>query len=123
MKKKIYIIGSIPNIIDSNCEARFYKTQMQLLQMGYDVVNPIERLTNKEIFPEDAKRKNLQDLMLANAAYIMPCVKLGLGDKNLELKLALDFNLVIVVGLVDLSIDKPENNSKTRNKKIKIKLN
>jgi len=111
MKSKIYIIGQLPNEIDIECETKFYKAQMQLKQMGYEVINPIERLTNKALLPEEAKRKNFQDLMLANAAYIMPCVNLGIGVKNLEIKLALDFNLTIVTGLIDLTIEEKTINT------------
>lgn len=105
MKNKIYIIGKIPYRIDSQCEAKFYKTQMQLLQMGYDVVNPIERLTNKDMPPDVARRKNLNDLMFAKAVYIMPCVSLGENVKILEVKMALDLNLTIILGTIDLSVE------------------
>lgn len=105
MKNKIYIIGNIPYVIDRNCEAKFYKTQMQLLQMGYDVINPLERLTNKELDIEVARRKNLNDLMFAKAVYIMPCVSFGENIKILEVKMALDLNLTIILGTIDLSVD------------------
>ena len=123
MKNKIYIIGSVPNNIDWACETKFYRTQMHLLQMGYNVINPVERLTNKDILPEDAKKKNLQDLMFANAVYIMPCTNLGKDVKNLEIKLALDFNLTIVLGTIDLMVEMPIKSSKGRNKKIKVSTN
>jgi hypothetical protein len=124
MKSKMYIIGQIPNEIDSNCEAKFYKTQMRLLQMGYDVINPIERLTNKNILPQDAKRKNIQDLMFADAAYIMPCTSIGQGIKNLEIKVALDFNLTIILGTIILNDEiKPKPESITRRRRRRNKIN
>lgn len=115
MKTKIYIIGNVPSRINKECEDRFYKAQIQLLQMGFDVINPIVRLTSKEYSFEDAKRKNIHDLMLSTAVYIMPCVELIKGVENIEIKLANDFNLVIISGLLDLSPDKKRN---TKSKKI-----
>lgn len=119
MRKKVYIIGEIPNSINSDCEAKFYKTQMRLLQMGYDVINPIERLTNKNILLHDAKRKNIHDLIVSNVAYIMPCTNIGEGVKNLEIKLALDFNLTIVLGTIDLNFETKPKTISTRNRRKK----
>ncbi len=113
------MIGNIPSTIDYNCEAKFYKTQMQLIQMGYYVINPLERLLDKNILSEDAKRKNLQDLMLSDAVFIMPCVPLGIGQRNIEIKLAYDFNLTVVLGVLDLSHDETDVNKKSRSKKVK----
>ena len=50
METRIYIIGSVPLVIDQECEDRFYKTQRRLLRMGFDVVNPIVRLTDNSFF-------------------------------------------------------------------------
>lgn len=105
MKNKIYIIGNIPKKIDIDCEAKFYKAQFHLIQMGYEVINPIERLTNIHMLLDEAKRKNLNDLMFANAVYILPCVILGSGLQNLEIKMALDFNLSIILGTIDLTLE------------------
>ena len=105
MKTRIYIIGSVPLVIDQECEDRFYKTQRRLWRMGFDVVNPIVRLTDNSFSLDDAKRKNYQDLMLSQAVYVMPCVELVKGVKNLEIKFAFDFNLTFISGMLDLSVD------------------
>ena len=105
MKRKIYIIGAIPPVIDDECQKKFYKTQLDLIEMGYRVINPLERLMNNDMMPEIAKKRNLQDLMMADAVYILPDVAMGKNVKNIEIKLAIDFNLTIILGSFDL-IDK-----------------
>ncbi len=112
MTRKIYLIGRVPERIDEVCENKFYKAQIQLLQMGFEVINPIRNLINSSLSFEEAMRKNLEDLMSANVAYVMPCINLENGAKNLELKLALDFNLTIINGCVDVSEDSTENKIK-----------
>ncbi len=108
MKSKVYIIGVIPSIIDNDCHRKFYKTQLDLIEMGYQVTNPIDRLTNSDMIPEIAERKNLQDLMMADAVYILPDVPMGKDLKNVEVKLALDLNLTIILGSLNIF----EKNSK-----------
>lgn len=103
--KKVYIIGSIPNTIDSDCEAKFYNAQMSLSQMGFSVVNPIERLMGNDIDYHEAARKNLQDLILCDAVYILSCVNLSDGKKNLELMYAINFNLFLIHGVIDNKTD------------------
>ena len=105
MKRKIYIIGAIPPVIDDECQKKFYKTHLDLIELGYQVINPLERLMNNDMMPETAKKKNLQDLMMADAVYILPDVAMGKNVKNIEIKLAMDFNLTIILGSFDL-IDK-----------------
>ncbi|WP_395066032.1 DUF4406 domain-containing protein [Flavobacterium sp.] len=123
MGKKIYIIGQIPKIIDLSCEAKFFIAQMYLTQMGFNVVNPINRLIDNTVKNEVAVRKNINDLMLCNAVYIMPCTKLGKNVKNLEIKLALDFNLTIINGSIDTSSESSERIKKERIKRKKTIAN
>lgn len=120
MKTKIYIIGNIPSKIDKECEDKFYKTQIHFLQMGFNVINPIARLTSKELTFNEAKRKNIHDLMLCSAVYIMPCVELIKGVENLEIKLANDFNLVVISSMFDLN---PEEKISSKNRKLLKKAN
>lgn len=123
MKKKIYIIGNVPAIIDDNCKAKFYKAQMQLSQIGFTVVNPIERLSNEEISFEEASKKNLQDLMFCDAIYILPCFSYLNAKKNLELKWAIDCNLLVINGVVDITSNNKEitNQNKYKRRKRLIK--
>lgn len=108
MKKKIYLIGNIPKMIDEPCKTKFYKAQMQLSQIGFTVVNPIERLSNDDFSIEEALRKNLQDLMFCDAIYIMPCFSYLNAKKNLELKWAIDCNLLVINGVLDVTSNNKE---------------
>lgn len=95
-------------IIGENCKAKFYKAQMQLSQIGFTVVNPIERLSNEELSLDEASKKNLQDLMFCDAIYILPCFSYLNAKKNLELKWAIDCNLLVINGVVDITSDNDE---------------
>lgn len=103
MRNNIYIIGFIPSIIDEECQKKFYQTHLDLIEMEYRVINPLDRLMNKDMTPETAKKRNLHDLMMADAVYILPDVPLGKNLKNIEVKLAIDFNLTIILGKFDLT--------------------
>lgn len=103
MKRKVYIIGAIPAVIDDECQKKFYKTHLDLIEMGYQVINPLDRLMPNDMMPEIAKKRNLQDLMMADAVYILPDVTMGKNVKNIEIKLAMDFNLTIILGSFDLN--------------------
>lgn len=100
--KKIYIIGNLPSTINKNHIESFYKVQLKLLKLGFEVINPILRLTNNEISYEEAKKKNINDLMSSNAVYIMPCIDSNTGKGNIELKIAYDLNLLIVSGFLEI---------------------
>lgn len=126
LMKKVYIIGNIPKVIDECCELKFYGAQMSLFQRGFSVVNPIERLSDTNIDYKDALKKNLQDLIMCDAVYILPCVNLAEGKKNLEVMYALNFNLLIFHGVLDLTTDisnVPENSTKTKNKVLDVNSN
>lgn len=117
--KKVYIIGEIPNEINENCELKFYGAQMSLFQRGFNVVNPIERLGDKSINYEVALKENLKELIMCDAVYILPCVNLAEGKKNLEVMCAINFNLLILHGVLSLSTDisnPPEIFIKTKSK-------
>lgn len=124
MIKNIYIIGNIPRIIDDCCESKFYRVQMKLVQQGFNVVNPLERLTNKDFSFEFATKKNLHELMFCDAVFIMPCVPLIKGNKNLELKWAIDCDLLIINGTFDVISNSHESTNgteyKTRRKSIQV---
>lgn len=109
--KRLYLIGDIPNTIDLRCEKKFYQTQIQLMKIGFNVINPLERLLNKEIDIEESKKKNLRDLMFSDGIYIMPCYKFDTSKKNIELKIATDFNLIIINGILDLTPEKKTRNT------------
>jgi hypothetical protein len=112
MSRKIYLIGRVSENLDELCQNRFYKAQIHLLQMGFEVINPIRNFLNSKLSFEEAKKKNMEELMNSNAAYIMPCINLESGLKNTELKIALDFNLTLINGTTDLSEETKEEKIK-----------
>ena len=105
MKLKIYIIGEIPLIIDNQCEIKFYRAHIQLYQIGFTVINPLIRLTRRNFTFEEAKKNNFKDLLFCDAVYVLPCVSLSKTEVNLELKLAMDSNLYIFSGEINLITD------------------
>lgn len=103
MKKiKIYIIGKIPLRIDALCESKFRKAHSEIYNQGFVVINPLVRLTNKNLTREEAKIGNFQDLLLCDAVYLLPCVSLSEKGIDIELKWALDRNLYIINGQLEV---------------------
>jgi hypothetical protein len=105
MKLKIYIIGEIPLPIDNRCENKFYRAQIQLYQLGFIVINPVIRLTRRNFTFEEAKKNNFRDLLFCDAVYVLPCMSLSNKGINLELKWAMDNNLYIFSGEIDVITD------------------
>jgi hypothetical protein len=112
MKTKIYLIGSIHNdVIDFDTQYNFSKEQIRFEEKGYEVFNPLKRLMNKDISTEVAKKQNLEDLMEAHIAYIMPCVNIVKKTRNFEIQMALKLNKTFVLGAVDISECQPNEKS------------
>jgi hypothetical protein len=106
MNKKIYIIGKIPNKIDRFCINKFYRVQIQLIQMGYETINPIKNLLNSKLTPNEAKSKNFHELINAQGAYIMPCINKEIAKKNIEVAIAFDLDLIIINSFLYIDDDK-----------------
>ena len=85
MKKQVYIIGNPNDEFNLVNETKYYRAQLNLIEMGFNVINPFERIGNSEISEAETKRKNIKDLMFSDAVYIMPDVELS--KKILKLKL------------------------------------
>lgn len=118
MKKNVYIIGNQPNFIDADTQLKFYKVQMMFIEMGFNAINPLERLCSKDYTISEAKKKNIRDLMNADAVYIMPDVELT--KNNIEIKLSIDLNLYNIISLFDCA---PASQSKRKRSRIKLKNN
>jgi hypothetical protein len=92
---KIYILGSIPPIISKNDILKFEKAEIQLNGYNTTIINPINNMTNSELSRNEALRRNIQELVNANAVYL-------LAEHNefylnsVELKLAFMLNLTII---------------------------
>lgn len=96
---RIYIIGNIPKIIDKKCVKNFDSAQKMLSKLGFEVVNPVDRLMDKISEVEELKRRNLIDLANANAVYLLPCLSLKDKENNFELKLAMSLNVTVISGM------------------------
>lgn len=99
---KIYIIGNIKDYKSIVTKLNINRLERRLIERGYEVVNPLKIYKrNKSISNSEAKLYNIKKLLTCNAAYVMSEVSLKKGD-NLELKISLDIDLLI---LQDLNLD------------------
>ncbi|WP_396147918.1 hypothetical protein [Flavobacterium sp.] len=101
MKKKIYIIGNLSKHITPEIQDSFLLTKLELLRIGFDVINPIENLNEKSTINYRIKIRNIKQLAECDAVYLMPCAILD-RSKNLELSIALDLNLLVINGTLNL---------------------
>lgn len=121
MIKKIYLIGNIPRTIDDLCQSEFHKAQINLIKKGFFVFNPVDRLCNSDLSFEGCLKKNLNDLMHCDSVYIMPSFSPLDWKKSIELKYALNFNLFIISGVLDIVYEKPKKINKDISKQCEIK--
>lgn len=103
--KKVYIIGHIPKRINNDCIKQFAETQLKLIEMGFNVINPIEKLAAYESVLE-ARKKNYEDLLNSYAVYIMPNTDINNKISNIEIRIALQCNLLVIHSLIKLNSDK-----------------
>lgn len=101
MRKKIYIIGNLSKHVTPEIQDRFLLTKLELSRLGFDVINPIENLYGKQIIFNRLKIRNIKQLAECDAVYLMPCAILD-RSKNLELSIALDLNLLVINGTLNL---------------------
>lgn len=113
MAKKVYIIGNSTGIIVPSLELEYYKAQLALCEMGFYVVNPIERLLKSDIAWDEAQKKNLQDLITSDAIYILQSLDTTKITK--ELKVAFSLDLLIISGICNLNENAPINSTGLHN--------
>lgn len=103
-KPKIYIVGNTKNHKSHTTKKKFFDLEKTLTKKGFQVVNPLNIYkTNTRITSVEATLHNIRKLIECNAIYLMSEVSLKKGE-NLELKIGLDINLVIIQESV-LNID------------------
>ncbi len=72
--------------------------EKKLIKKGFSVYNPLEVYKkNKSISTAEATLDNIKKLIKCKAVYVMPEASLIKGE-NLELKISLDLNLIILSG-------------------------
>ncbi len=95
---KIYIIATTEEFQSIKTKLKIKKLEKRLEKKGFQVVNPLNiYIKNKSISTIDATIHNIRQLLSCKAVYVMPEVSLKKGD-NLELKISIDINLLIVQG-------------------------
>lgn len=96
---KIYIIGNTKDYKTLVTKRKIYNIEKKLEKKGFEVINPLKTYKiNKNISTTEATLNNIRRLLECKAVYVMPEVSLEKGD-NLELKISLDINLLILQGL------------------------
>jgi hypothetical protein len=96
---KIYIIASNEDSSSIKTKLKIKKLEKRLEKKGFEVVNPLNiYVKKKSISTIEATIYNIKQLLSCKAVYVMPEVSLKKGE-NLELKISLDINLIIVQGL------------------------
>lgn len=95
---KIYIIGNKQEYKSIVTKDRINLIEKDLVKKGFNVSNPLEVYRkNKRITNTEATLRNIKKLIECKAVYVMPEVSLIKGE-NLELKISLDLNLIILIG-------------------------
>jgi len=92
---KIYILGSIPPIISNNDILKFKRAESQLKSLNTVVINPMKNMTDTELSRNEAFRKNIHELVEANAVYLLIETD-NFYLNSVELKLAFTLNLTII---------------------------
>ncbi len=92
---KIYILGSIPPIISNNDIIKFKKAVSQLQPLNVVVINPMKHITDTELSRNEAFRKNIHELVDANAVYLLVEPD-EFYLNSVELKLAFTLNLTVI---------------------------
>jgi hypothetical protein len=94
---KIYIIGNKQEYNSIVTKDRIDFIEKKLIKKGFSVINPLEVYKkNKRISNTEATLRNIKKLIECKAVYVMPEVSLIKGE-NLELKISLDLNLIILI--------------------------
>lgn len=89
---KIYIAGKITGEPIHLVTMKFGTVQLQLEQMGHEVINPLELVGTWSITWHEAMRKCIAAMMTADLVYFMPCTKESKGAQ-LELELVDKLNI------------------------------
>lgn len=93
---RVYIIGNIPSRINAHCRNRFSQAEKILQYAGFvNIVSGLQALDNDSISKEEAYRQNLSKLIHSHAVFVMSNTSTK-PNENIELKIALDLNLMIM---------------------------
>lgn len=100
MGLSIYLLGRIEPDKISILESDFYMAQLKLSKFGFKVFNPMKYLLNTTISRAEAEELNLNDLIKADAVYIL---REGIVDsKSTEYKVAKALNKTFITGIIEI---------------------
>lgn len=72
-KNKIYIAGKVTGEPVEECAAKFAAAKQMLEDRGFEVVNPMEVVTDRNTPWLNAMRMCFRELRHCNAIYLLPC--------------------------------------------------
>jgi len=84
MKSNIYIAGKVTG--DSNYKVKFYKAESDLFDAGYEPVNPVVLISEREAW-SNAMKKAIRIMLLCDGVALLPDWKKSKGAK-IEFKIA-----------------------------------
>jgi hypothetical protein len=88
---KVYLSGKITGLPESRARAQFRKAQLKMLQIGFEVVNPLTIEHNHDKTWESYMRTDIAAMMQCDAIYMLPGWDISRGAK-LEYNLAKELN-------------------------------
>ena len=103
-KMTVFIVGDIPNNITLICRNTFFLAETLLLKKGFNVINPVTVIENRNEDRYIANRINIRKLTTCDAILILD--KTNISASNTELKIALMLNMIVLHGIVSIADEK-----------------
>lgn len=88
---KVYLSGKITGLPEAQARAQFRKAQLKILQIGFEVVNPLTLDHSINDTWESYMRTDISAMMQCDAIYMLPGWEQSRGAK-LEYNLAKELN-------------------------------
>lgn len=93
---KIYIAGKVTGEDLAKCTMKFGAAQVKIEALGYQVVNPLQLITNIHMPWQTAMRICISELVTCHAVYVLEDAKRSKGAK-VELELAKGIEIPLLV--------------------------
>jgi len=92
----VYIIGQQRERMSPICRSQFAEAEKLMQYAGFkSIINPITALDDISISKEEAIKRNISNLIHADAVFVMSNTS-SRQNENMELKIALDLNLMVI---------------------------
>lgn len=96
----VYLLGITDPETVSKVEMDYYLAQLQLVKHGFRVFNPMKFYLNSSLPLADVKERNLNELIKADAVYILK--ETDINPKCIEYKVAKALNKTFITGFLEL---------------------